>query len=91
HAVDQPPATVALDMTVAGTAADPLVLVRTASDSTEFTAEAISLPAPVVDTLAGATGAGRVSTGVDVFSTAVLDLTIEALTLSYDPFRPVGS
>lgn len=49
-----------------------------------------ALPAPVHALLAGRAGGGRVESRFLLFSRSVLDLTIENLTLRYDPFQGTG-
>jgi hypothetical protein len=91
HAVDapQPPQ---VDVLVGGSPAGSVTLEAVAGSPLEFvTATGLALPAPVVTALATAAGGGgRAATAPALFSRAVADLTVEELTLSYDPFAGAG-
>jgi hypothetical protein len=50
----------------------------------------VSLPDGVHGVLAAAAGSGRTDTALRLFSPSMLDVTVEDLTLSYDPFRVGG-
>jgi hypothetical protein len=54
------------------------------SGATEITARGRSLPSGLLDLLAGA---GESARGLVLYSPTLLDLTLESLVLSYDPFQ----
>jgi hypothetical protein len=54
-------------------------------DPASFTLAAGALPPAVLDALARTSGTGRAPTDMLVFSRAACDLTVESLTLLYDP------
>jgi hypothetical protein len=56
-----------------------------ADDPASFTLSTAALPPAVLDAVARTSGTGRAPTEVLVFSRAGCDLTVESLTLLYDP------
>jgi hypothetical protein len=54
-------------------------------DPHQFASASADVPAAVLDAIANASGSGRVTTRVLVFSRAVVDLVVPAFTLDYDP------
>jgi hypothetical protein len=74
---------------VDGGAAGSIALAAGGSPLEFVSAPGLELPAPVLTALATATGGdggGRALTALALCSRAVADLTVEELTLSYDPF-----
>jgi len=57
----------------------------------EFAVDGASLPVAVHAALGAQTGQGRQHNKFIMFSRSVIDLVVEALTLSYDPFGATGS
>jgi hypothetical protein len=57
----------------------------------EFVKTTAELPGSLSNILAGTQGQGRVPVGLDVYSAQVLDLSIDDLTLYYDPFEAAGA
>jgi hypothetical protein len=92
HAVDAPQPPV-IDVLVDGAPAGSVGFEAVAGSPLEFVTPAgLAPPAPVVGALAtGAAGdGGRAALAPALFSRAVADLTVEQLTLSYDPFAGAG-
>jgi hypothetical protein len=93
HAVPEPlPAPVVRVRDSRGILSSNLLTTPVAKSPRQYVSDGISLPAPVVSRLVSATGQGRVTTQMKVFSRSALDLTLETMKLFYDPFqaRPGG-
>lgn len=66
--------------------ASDLLAAAERSGPAEFVLELLELPAAVLDAIGATTGTARVDTVLSLFSTAVADLTLERVALSYDRF-----
>jgi hypothetical protein len=92
HAVDAPQPPV-IDVLLDGSPAGSVALEPVAGSPLEFvTVPGLALPGPVAGALATAAAGddGRAALAPALFSRAVADLTVEELTLSYDPFAAAG-
>jgi len=87
HAVDAPFAAPRVLVHRGPTRLAELVLDRPLDTAgTEFATASDALPAPVLEALAAASGVGRVTTELSLFSRAALDLTVDGAEVSYSPF-----
>jgi hypothetical protein len=92
HRVDDPLATPAIRLQHAATILQAnLFAGATATGPREYQLDAAALPAALLDALAARTGAGRVDTEFLLFSPSAMDLVVDSLTLSYDPFDAGGA
>jgi len=63
-----------------------LPLARVGESGREFASQALALDARVLAGLEAAAGNARASTDLMLFSRSAMDLTVAAMSLSYDPF-----
>jgi hypothetical protein len=87
HAVPKPLPAPRLELQLGASPAGELAPAGPApgDDPASFTLTAGALPSAVLDALAQTSGSGRAPTDLLVFSRAVCDVTVESLTLLYDP------
>ncbi len=85
HAVPPPLPAPRLELQLGEAPAGELAPSEPAGDPATFALPATALPAPVLDALGHTVGSGRVPTELLVFSRAACELTVESLTLLYDP------